>query len=129
MFDLSPIQLVLVLVIALLAIGPKRLPEVGRTIGRSMREVRGAISLDGSGDGDDRQERTPARTQVAADGADDDPARPVAVGGDDLGALNETPSTEAAATDDPISETATRQSPESGPAAEDMVVRGRRERP
>jgi TatA/E family protein of Tat protein translocase len=35
-------ELILILVIALVVFGPKRLPEVGRTIGKSLREFRKA---------------------------------------------------------------------------------------
>jgi sec-independent protein translocase protein TatA len=43
MFDLSPIQILIVLVIALLVFGPKRLPEMGRSVGRGLREFKGAM--------------------------------------------------------------------------------------
>jgi sec-independent protein translocase protein TatA len=46
--DFSPIQILIVLVIALIVFGPKRLPEMGRSIGRGLREFRGAITDDGS---------------------------------------------------------------------------------
>jgi sec-independent protein translocase protein TatA len=69
-FDISPIQILIVLVIALLVFGPKRLPEMGRSIGRGIREFKGAIL-------DDEPRTTPARpvektpatatTAVAAD--------------------------------------------------------------
>ena len=41
---LQPTHLLFVLVIALLVLGPKRLPEVGRSLGRGLRDFRGAIS-------------------------------------------------------------------------------------
>ena len=43
MFDISPIQILIVLVIALLVFGPKRLPEMGKSIGRGIREFKTAI--------------------------------------------------------------------------------------
>ena len=43
MFDISPVQILIVLVIALLVFGPKRLPEMGKSVGRGIREFKGAI--------------------------------------------------------------------------------------
>ena len=45
MFDISPIQILMVAVIALLVFGPKRLPEIGRMMGRGIREFRSVTSL------------------------------------------------------------------------------------
>lgn len=41
---LQPTHLLFVLVVALLVLGPKRLPEVARTLGKGIRDFRGAIS-------------------------------------------------------------------------------------
>jgi sec-independent protein translocase protein TatA len=41
---LQPTHLLFILVIALLVLGPKRLPEVGRSLGRGLRDFRSAIS-------------------------------------------------------------------------------------
>ena len=40
---LQPTHLIFVLVIALLVLGPKRLPEVGRSLGRGLRDFRMAM--------------------------------------------------------------------------------------
>ncbi|MBI2237170.1 MAG: twin-arginine translocase TatA/TatE family subunit [Actinobacteria bacterium] len=42
MFNIGPLELMLILIVALLVVGPKRLPEVGRSIGRGLREFRKA---------------------------------------------------------------------------------------
>lgn len=42
MLDIGFQELILILVIALLVFGPKRLPELGRAMGRAMREFRRA---------------------------------------------------------------------------------------
>ena len=49
---LQPTHLLFVLVVALIVLGPKRLPEVGRALGRTMRDFRSAISGDDSHDHD-----------------------------------------------------------------------------
>jgi len=40
----QPTHLLLILVVALLVLGPKRLPEVGRAVGRSIHDFKGAIN-------------------------------------------------------------------------------------
>ena len=52
-FNVGPGELIVVLVIALIVLGPKRLPEVGRSIGNGMREFKDSISGDSRRDEDD----------------------------------------------------------------------------
>ncbi len=42
-FDFSVTQMIIVLVVALLVFGPRRLPDVGRGIGQGLRELRGSL--------------------------------------------------------------------------------------
>jgi Tat protein translocase TatB subunit len=42
MFQIGPQELLLILVVALVVVGPRRLPELGRSIGRGIREIRKA---------------------------------------------------------------------------------------
>lgn len=51
----SPIQIVVVLIIALVVFGPNRLPEIGRQIGSALRELRkaaGEVTRSFSGEDD-----------------------------------------------------------------------------
>lgn len=56
-FGISPVELLIVLVIVLLIFGAKRLPEIGRGLGSSIREFRGGLTSEskreGLGDGTD----------------------------------------------------------------------------
>lgn len=40
MFNLGPLELVAIFVVALLVFGPQKLPEIGRQVGRAVREFR-----------------------------------------------------------------------------------------
>jgi sec-independent protein translocase protein TatA len=40
----QPTHLLLILVVALLVLGPKRLPEAGRSLGRGIRDFRDGLS-------------------------------------------------------------------------------------
>ncbi|MDQ6816358.1 MAG: twin-arginine translocase TatA/TatE family subunit [Actinomycetota bacterium] len=55
---LQPTHLLFILVIALLVLGPKRLPEVGRSLGRGLRDFKDAIS----GEDRERHDEVPSYT-------------------------------------------------------------------
>ena len=42
--SIGPMELIVVLVLALLVFGPKRLPDAGRSLGRGMREFKESIT-------------------------------------------------------------------------------------
>ena len=44
--NIGPLEIAIVLVIVLIIFGPKRLPELGRSMGRGIREFRGSLSGD-----------------------------------------------------------------------------------
>ena len=50
--NVGPMELLLVGIIALIVLGPKRLPEVGRSLGKGMREFKDSLA----GLGDDEEE-------------------------------------------------------------------------
>ncbi|MDX6677806.1 MAG: sec-independent protein translocase protein TatA [Solirubrobacteraceae bacterium] len=52
-FNIGPMELIVVLVIALVVLGPKKLPEVGKSLGKSMREFKESVS----GRGDDEESK------------------------------------------------------------------------
>jgi sec-independent protein translocase protein TatA len=56
-------EILILLVIVLLIFGPKKLPELGRSLGRGMREFKDSIT--GKDDDDDKQLEEPGSAQSA----------------------------------------------------------------
>ena len=56
MVNVGPLEIVLVAIIALIVLGPSRLPEVARSVGRGMREFRSALSSAAHDDAEDEED-------------------------------------------------------------------------
>jgi sec-independent protein translocase protein TatA len=61
--NIGPMEIILVLVIALLVLGPKKLPEVGRSVGKGLREFKDGVAGI-AGDRDDDEPSGPPRPPV-----------------------------------------------------------------
>ncbi len=59
--NVGPLEIVVVLIIALIVFGPKRLPELGRSLGKGIREFKGSVT----GEHDD-DERPPPPPEIEA---------------------------------------------------------------
>ncbi|HEX7247701.1 MAG TPA: twin-arginine translocase TatA/TatE family subunit [Actinomycetota bacterium] len=71
MLNVGPPELILIFVIALVIVGPERLPELGRMIGKGMRELRKmqdeVRDLVNTGMGDDFKQTTAELKKTAAE--------------------------------------------------------------
>ena len=64
--QIGPMEIILVLVVALLVLGPKRLPEAGRSIGKGMREFKDSIAGITKDEDQSQQDLTAAREREVA---------------------------------------------------------------
>jgi sec-independent protein translocase protein TatA len=46
MANVGPAEIILVLIVALIVFGPKKLPELGRSLGKGINEFKGSVSGD-----------------------------------------------------------------------------------
>jgi sec-independent protein translocase protein TatA len=58
--NVGPFELAIVLIIALIVFGPKRLPELGRSLGKGIREFRGSLSGESRESGNSEPEQREA---------------------------------------------------------------------
>jgi sec-independent protein translocase protein TatA len=69
--NIGPLELVIVLVVVLIIFGPRRLPELGRSMGRGMREFKDSVT----GKDKDQEELEAADPVPAAPAAAPEPER------------------------------------------------------
>lgn len=48
--SIGPLEIIVVLILALIVFGPKRLPDLGRSVGTGMREFKGALTGEARGE-------------------------------------------------------------------------------
>jgi sec-independent protein translocase protein TatA len=53
--NIGPLEIIIILIIALIVFGPKRLPELGRSMGRGLREFKNSLTSDKDDDDDVRE--------------------------------------------------------------------------
>ena len=74
-FGIGTVEIVLILIVALVVFGPKRLPELGRSMGRGIREFKNSVTSDKDDDDDvpelersrDADEERPLEGEVVHD--------------------------------------------------------------
>ena len=66
-FGIGTVEIVLILIAALIVFGPKRLPELGRSMGRGIREFKNSVTSDKDDDDDVRE------LEGSPEGAEDRP--------------------------------------------------------
>lgn len=74
--NMGPAELIVLLVIALIVLGPKRLPSVGRSVGSGIREFKDGISGAGEKRSAEQNEATPLDARGERGGLPPAPARP-----------------------------------------------------
>jgi sec-independent protein translocase protein TatA len=65
-FNIGPMELIVVLIIALVVLGPKKLPDVGKSLGRGMREFKESISGMAGNDDERDESKTKAKQGISA---------------------------------------------------------------
>jgi sec-independent protein translocase protein TatA len=63
--NVGPLEIAVVLVIVLIIFGPKRLPELGKSMGHGIREFKNSISGDSDKDSPDEKKRELEASQQA----------------------------------------------------------------
>jgi sec-independent protein translocase protein TatA len=70
--NIGPLEIAIVLIIVLIIFGPKRLPELGQSMGRGIREFKASLSGD-----KDKGEPDEKRREIESKAEANKPAEPV----------------------------------------------------
>jgi sec-independent protein translocase protein TatA len=71
--NIGPMELAIVLIIALVIFGPKRLPDLGKSLGKGMREFKDSLSGENDDDDDEQAKLEAAASQPQPDPDDGEP--------------------------------------------------------
>ena len=55
--NIGPMEIALVLILALVVFGPKKLPELGRSVGNGLKEFKGSLSGEDGKDENEKDEK------------------------------------------------------------------------
>ncbi len=72
--NVGPLEVAVVLIIVLIIFGPKRLPELGRSMGKGIREFRGSLGGEDDDDDDVEEKRRELEAAEAKQAASQAPA-------------------------------------------------------
>jgi len=75
--NIGPLEIIVVLVIALIVFGPKRLPELGNSLGKGIREFKESVTGENKDDEDDGDVRVISASNATATQVEQPPATPV----------------------------------------------------
>ncbi|HKZ13992.1 MAG TPA: twin-arginine translocase TatA/TatE family subunit [Solirubrobacterales bacterium] len=62
--NIGPLEIIVVLIIALIVFGPKRLPELGNSLGKGIREFKDSVTGDNKDDDSDDDVKTISASQA-----------------------------------------------------------------
>ena len=65
--NIGPMEILVVLIIALIVFGPKRIPELGRSLGKGIREFKGSVTGDNDEDDEDKEMRELHQSKAEAE--------------------------------------------------------------
>jgi sec-independent protein translocase protein TatA len=64
--NIGPLEIIVVLIIALIVFGPKRLPELGNSLGKGIREFKDSVTGDNKDDDADDEVKAISASQATA---------------------------------------------------------------